>query len=151
MIPEDWSLSVILPLFKASLWKRFPHSSISGLLSRLLARCLVKSRHEQPSIAFNPRSGRFRKSRVARKAAFTSQRSGLSFFTAAKPGPYALRISAVLRFLTTTASAVSSVVIGVTASHAKLYVIASTSAHYLHGACNAGSDGSGTLLVVLPA
>ncbi len=56
-----------------------------------------------------------------------------------------------LKFLTTTASAVSSVVVGVTASRAKFYVIASTSALSLQCSCNAGSDGSDTLLAVLPA
>ncbi len=75
--------------------------------------------------AFSPRSGRAWKSRVARKAAFTSQWSGLSCLTAAIAGPYALRISAVSQFLTTAASTVSPVVGGVTASCAKFYVITS--------------------------
>ncbi len=56
-----------------------------------------------------------------------------------------------LKFLTTTASTVSSVVVDVTASRAKFYVIACTTAPYLHCSCNAGSDGSDTLLAVLPA
>ncbi len=53
-----------------------------------------------------------------------------------------------MKFLSTTASAVSSVVGGVTASHAKFYVIAFTFVPSLESSCNAGSDGSGMLLAV---
>ncbi len=53
-----------------------------------------------------------------------------------------------VEFLTTTASAVSSVVVGVTVSCAKLCVIAFTSAPSLQYSCNAGSDGSDMLLAV---
>ncbi len=49
----------------------------------------VSTWHGQPSTAFNPRSGRVRKSRVAWKAAFTNQWSELSCFSAVKPGPCA--------------------------------------------------------------
>ncbi len=131
----------------------FRQSSISSLRSRLLVRRSVKSRrvsmwHGQLSTAFNSRSGRVRKSRVARKAALTSQWSELSFFAAVKPGHSSKRSSNVLTFLKTTASAVSSVVGGVTASRAKFYVITFTSAPFIQCSCNAGSDSSGMLPAV---
>ncbi len=54
-------------------------------------------------------------------------------------------------FLTTTASAVSSAVGGVTVSRAKFYVIVPDTVPYLQCSCNTSIDGSGMLLAVLPA